>query len=122
MAKAVQNAGYDVHVATRVGTCGATIEAHGFRLHLLRWRRGNLNPFACAALFWNARALCRGLGQQFDAAGRALAENRFSSARIGRETVALYHELLGRARPIACRIKARLERRARPRSEQPGKD
>ena len=40
----------------------------------------------------------RPLRKQFGAAGRVLVENRFSSARIGRETVALYDELLGRAR------------------------
>lgn len=62
MAKAAQNAGYDVHVATRVGACGATIEGHGFRLHPLRWPRGSLNPFARAALCWNVRALYRRLG------------------------------------------------------------
>jgi glycosyltransferase involved in cell wall biosynthesis len=62
MAKAAQNAGYDVHVATRVGTCSAMIEAHGFRLHPLRWPRGSLNPFARAALCWNVRVLYRRLG------------------------------------------------------------
>jgi glycosyltransferase involved in cell wall biosynthesis len=62
MAKAAQAAGYDVHVATRVGTCGATIEGHGFRLHPLRWPRGSLNPLARAALCWNVRALYRRLG------------------------------------------------------------
>jgi glycosyltransferase involved in cell wall biosynthesis len=36
------------------------------------------------------------LRQTFAAAGRRLAEEEFSSARIGRETVALYAKLLGK--------------------------
>jgi glycosyltransferase involved in cell wall biosynthesis len=36
------------------------------------------------------------LRARFGAAGRRLAEDEFSSRRIGRETVALYDRLLGR--------------------------
>jgi glycosyltransferase involved in cell wall biosynthesis len=61
MAKAAQTAGYDVHVATRVGANGAAIEAHGFHLHPLRWPRGSLNPLARVAIWWNVRALYRRL-------------------------------------------------------------
>ena len=44
MARAAQAAGFDVHVATHVDKCGATIEAEGFTLHPLNWRRGSTNP------------------------------------------------------------------------------
>ncbi len=42
------------------------------------------------------------LRRRFGAASRRLAEDEFSSQRIGRETVALYDRLLGRPeRPVA---------------------
>ncbi len=37
------------------------------------------------------------LRQSFAAAGRLLAENEFSSAQIGRQIVAVYDHLMGRA-------------------------
>ncbi|HLI23091.1 MAG TPA: glycosyltransferase family 4 protein [Stellaceae bacterium] len=42
MARAAQAAGFDVAVATRVAAHGARIEAAGFRLHPMRWRREEL--------------------------------------------------------------------------------
>lgn len=44
MARAAREAGYEVHVATRVVDGGAAIEAEGFALHPLHWRRGSTNP------------------------------------------------------------------------------
>ena len=44
MARAARQAGYDVHVATRVVDGGAAIAAEGFTLHPLTWRRGSTNP------------------------------------------------------------------------------
>jgi len=44
MARAARAAGFDVHVATRVAEGGAAIEAEGFTLHPLNWRRGSTNP------------------------------------------------------------------------------
>lgn len=44
MARAARVAGFDVHVATRVAKGGAAIEAEGFTLHPLNWRRGSTNP------------------------------------------------------------------------------
>ena len=38
---------------------------------------------------------------RFGAASRQMVEREFSSARIGREIVALYDRLLGRRRPAA---------------------
>jgi glycosyltransferase involved in cell wall biosynthesis len=44
MARAARDAGYDVHVATRVVDGGTAIRAEGFTLHPLNWRRGSTNP------------------------------------------------------------------------------
>ncbi len=44
MARAAREAGYDVHVATRVVNHGAAITSEGFTLHPLTWRRGSTNP------------------------------------------------------------------------------
>jgi glycosyltransferase involved in cell wall biosynthesis len=59
MALAAQRAGYRVHVATRVSGRGAQIEAHGFTLHALDWRRGSLNPAAVLSIIRQVRALYR---------------------------------------------------------------
>ncbi|MCK9918539.1 glycosyltransferase family 4 protein [Microbacteriaceae bacterium K1510] len=44
MARAAHAAGYDVHVITHVNKGRAAIEAEGFSLHPVVWRRGSLNP------------------------------------------------------------------------------
>jgi mannose/cellobiose epimerase-like protein (N-acyl-D-glucosamine 2-epimerase family) len=44
MARAARNAGFEVHVATRVDRHAAAIEAEGFHLHPISWRRGSLDP------------------------------------------------------------------------------
>jgi len=46
MARAARDAGFEVHVATRVAGGGATIAAEGFVVHPLTWRRGSTNPIA----------------------------------------------------------------------------
>jgi glycosyltransferase involved in cell wall biosynthesis len=61
MALAAQRAGYDVHVATHVVNGGARIEALGFRLHPLAWRRGSVNPFDLITIVREVRALYRRL-------------------------------------------------------------
>lgn len=45
MAIAAQRAGYKVHVITQVDKGAAAIEALGFGLHAMVWRRGSVNPF-----------------------------------------------------------------------------
>ncbi len=61
MALAAKQAGYDVHVATRVGKQGAQIEGHGFTLHPLDWKRGSLNPLDVISSIRQVRALYRKL-------------------------------------------------------------
>ena len=46
MARAAREAGFEVHVATRVDKAAKAIEAEGFILHRIPFRRGGLSPFA----------------------------------------------------------------------------
>jgi glycosyltransferase involved in cell wall biosynthesis len=46
MARAARRAGFEVHVATRVAKGAKAIEAEGFILHPISFRRGGLSPFA----------------------------------------------------------------------------
>ncbi len=61
MALAAQQAGYRVHVATRVGKGGAEIERLGFSLHPLAWQRGSTNPFNLVANVRQVRTLYKRL-------------------------------------------------------------
>jgi glycosyltransferase involved in cell wall biosynthesis len=61
MARAAQRAGYRVHVATRVDRHRAAIEALGFQLHPLGWRRGSLNPLYLAHTVGEVRRLYRSI-------------------------------------------------------------
>jgi len=45
MARAAKQAGYEVHVATRLKDGKAAIEAEGFTPHALSWSRGSLSPW-----------------------------------------------------------------------------
>ncbi len=49
MAQAARDAGYEVHVVTQVDKDGGAIEALGFHLHAMAWRRGSVSPFAFLA-------------------------------------------------------------------------
>ena len=44
LARAARDAGYEVIIATRVGSLGERIGAEGFRLEPLSWKRGSINP------------------------------------------------------------------------------
>lgn len=46
MARAAREAGFEVHVATRVDKGAPAIEAEGFILHRIPFRRGGLSPFS----------------------------------------------------------------------------
>jgi glycosyltransferase involved in cell wall biosynthesis len=49
MARAAREAGFEVHVATRVSNGAATIEAERFILHPIPFARGSLSPVATAS-------------------------------------------------------------------------
>ena len=61
MAHAARAAGFDVHVATHVADHGAKIEAEGFELHPLNWRRGSLSPRHLSGTIFEIRAIYRRL-------------------------------------------------------------
>lgn len=60
MARAARDAGYEVHVAARVGDGAAAIESEGFMLHPVDWRRGRA-PARAVGEVARLRALYRRL-------------------------------------------------------------
>jgi glycosyltransferase involved in cell wall biosynthesis len=62
MARAARDAGYEIYVATRVGSCGAQIESEGFILHPIQWRRGGMNPLRFLNAVLEMRRIYRQLG------------------------------------------------------------
>jgi mannose/cellobiose epimerase-like protein (N-acyl-D-glucosamine 2-epimerase family)/glycosyltransferase involved in cell wall biosynthesis len=61
MARAARAAGCEVHVATRVDRYRAAIEAEGFHLHPISWRRGSLDPRDLVRVVREVRRLYRSL-------------------------------------------------------------
>jgi glycosyltransferase involved in cell wall biosynthesis len=57
MARAAREAGFEVHVATRVDKAAKAIEAEGFILHRIPFRRGGLSPFAAIPTIWGLRRI-----------------------------------------------------------------
>lgn len=57
MARAARDAGFDVHVATRVAHDGAAIVAEGFTLHAIPFARGTLSPVAALRTIFALRVL-----------------------------------------------------------------
>jgi glycosyltransferase involved in cell wall biosynthesis len=57
MARAAADAGYHVHLATHVNRDRSTIEALGFEVHPLNWRRGSLNPLDIISIVRDIRRL-----------------------------------------------------------------
>ena len=92
MARAARDAGFEVHVATRVVDGAAAIEAEGFVLHPVPFVRGRISPFGTIATIRalrdvhrerraRHRASCRiaGHGARLDCrgwAGRSAASTR----------------------------------------------
>ena len=64
MACAARNAGYDVHVITRVSKHAAAIRAEGFTLHPLNLDRGNQNPFHVGSAILQVRRIYKQLRPQ----------------------------------------------------------
>src|SRR6185437_7895639 len=59
MARAARDAGYAVHVITRVVNGRARIEREGFVVHDIDWRRGSLQPLHLVCLIVQIRKLYR---------------------------------------------------------------
>ncbi|MBC8020835.1 MAG: glycosyltransferase family 4 protein [Methyloceanibacter sp.] len=61
MARAAKEAGYEVHVATRLKDDSAAIEREGFVPHALSWSRGSLSPAGSLSAIIALRRLLRAL-------------------------------------------------------------
>ena len=61
MARSAKAAGYEVHVATRVGDCGSQIRGEGFILHPIAWHRGSINPIHFLTTILETRSLYKQL-------------------------------------------------------------
>jgi glycosyltransferase involved in cell wall biosynthesis len=61
MARAAKDAGFEVHVATRLKTGKAAIEREGFVPHALTWSRGSLSPWGSFSAIIELRRLLRAL-------------------------------------------------------------
>jgi glycosyltransferase involved in cell wall biosynthesis len=61
MARAARDAGFEVHVATRVRNGAAAIEAERFILHPIPFERGSLSPLAALATIVALRRVHRGV-------------------------------------------------------------
>ncbi|HEX5425729.1 MAG TPA: glycosyltransferase family 4 protein [Candidatus Acidoferrales bacterium] len=59
MAHAARDAGFEVHVATRVTNHRQAIEREGFVLHALNWERGSLDPLHFIRMVASVRKLYR---------------------------------------------------------------
>jgi glycosyltransferase involved in cell wall biosynthesis len=62
MARAARDAGFEVHVATRVSSGAAAIEAERFALHPIPFRRGSLSPVAALSTIAALRRVRREVG------------------------------------------------------------
>jgi glycosyltransferase involved in cell wall biosynthesis len=61
MARAARDAGYEVHVATRVVDRRPQIESEGFILHAITLKRGSLNPLAMLRTVRDLRRIYRSI-------------------------------------------------------------
>ncbi|MEM8811230.1 MAG: glycosyltransferase family 4 protein [Pseudomonadota bacterium] len=61
LAQAANAAGYDVHLATRVGDHAETLAKAGITVHPLKWQRRSKNPFGEARALAQLIGLCRRL-------------------------------------------------------------
>ena len=61
MARAAREAGFDVHVLTRVESGRESIEAEGFRLHSIDWRRAEMSPIRLVGALMQVRRQLRAI-------------------------------------------------------------
>lgn len=61
MARAAQKADYEVHVITHIDKGLEAIEAEGFRVHPVVWRRGSVHPLGFLSNIYAVRAVYRAI-------------------------------------------------------------
>ena len=60
-ARAARDAGFEVHVITRVDRHREAIEAEGFHVHAIDWRRGSVRPFDFMKTIYQIRRLYKAI-------------------------------------------------------------
>ena len=86
MARAARDAGYDVHVATRVVDGAEAIEAEGFKLHSIPFARGGIGPLAALRTIAALRRIHRNVRPDLAHHVALQAAVLGSLAAIGRRT------------------------------------
>src|SRR4029078_1521131 len=86
MARAARDAGYEVHVATRVVDGGDAIEAEGFKLHSIPFARGGAGPLAALRTIAALRRIHRNVRPDLAHHVALQAAVLGSLAAIGRRT------------------------------------
>lgn len=86
MARAAQNAGFEVHVATRVVDGAAAIEANGFKLHPIQFTRGSVAIFSTLRTIFTLRRIHRKIAPTIAHHVALQAAVLGSIASIGRST------------------------------------
>ena len=86
MARAAQNAGFEVHVATRVVDGAAAIEAEGFKLHPIPFTRGRVAIFLALKTVFALRCIHRDISPTIAHHVALQAAVLGSFASIGRPT------------------------------------
>lgn len=95
MARAAKQAGYEVHVATRLNEGRAAIEREGFVPHALSWSRGSLSPLGGGAAILALRRLLRQLKPDLLHNIALKPVLLGSAANLGRSGTAVVNSLTG---------------------------
>ncbi len=95
MARAAKQAGYEVHVATRLKDGKAAIEREGFVPHGLNWSRGSLSPWGSLSAIFELRRLLRALNPDILHNISLKPVLLGTTASLGRSATSLVNSLTG---------------------------
>lgn len=95
MARAAKQAGYEVHVATRLKDGKAAIEREGFVPHGLNWSRGSLSPWGSLSAIFELRRLLRALDPDIVHNISLKPVLLGTTASLGRSAMAVVNSLTG---------------------------
>ncbi len=95
MARAAKQAGYEVHVATRLKDGKAAIEREGFVPHGLNWSRGSLSPWGSLSAIVELRRLLRALNPDILHNISLKPVLLGTTASLGRSATSLVNSLTG---------------------------
>lgn len=95
MARAARKAGFEVHVATKVSKRAKEIEAEGFILHPIPFRRGAISPLGAIPTIWAIRRLHNEVGPEVTHLAGLQCCVYGSIATLGKKKVALVNAITG---------------------------